>query len=530
METSQPDTATKVNVSVIIPCYNQGKWLWEAIDSVLAQDVQDFEIIVVNDGSTDPVTRRIVSEIKHPKVKVMQTVNQGLAQARNEGIRQAVGRWILPLDSDDRLHPTYIRKACGILEQEPDIGIVYCRAEWFGEQQGLWNLEPFSFPGILLSPQIFASSMFRKSDWERVGGYKSDMIYGWEDYDFWLSLIGLGVGVHQIDEVLFYYRKTEGSMAGLEKKHMLYSFRKLFEHHRELYEANIGCLFEAVIASKHIRDLEKLRMSDVFEVFIPDREGYAGRNIREQNYPQGVWSRISILLNHVPESGMHLLRLDPCQKPGVVDIASVKLLHASSGQTLFALNANSQFAGITLGNHTHRLGDNRVLRLFCATGDSHFFLPSIDREILTQPVILEVWIYQHPGLEAVGDFCDEKIGDLHARELAGALQSNLRAHEVQAESLKKDLASQCAHSTELEKINESLRVRFETAKAETEQAKLLVQTLQSEIRQCQQKVDLLATQLNSAEADRNQARKTLEAMEQDLQNSKPRKGLFFRHR
>ena len=92
-------------VSVIIPCYNQGACLEEAVDSVLAQTFQDFEILVVNDGSTDEATIRMLGKYERPKTRVIHTDNQGLAMARNNGIREARGAYILPLDADDKIGP-----------------------------------------------------------------------------------------------------------------------------------------------------------------------------------------------------------------------------------------------------------------------------------------------------------------------------------------------------------------------------------------------------------------------------------------
>jgi len=93
-------------VSVIIPCYNQGQYLTESIGSVLASDHQKIEIIVVDDGSTDPETCRILGGLDYPKTRLIRRENGGLAAARNSGIAAAQGRYILPLDADDRIGPT----------------------------------------------------------------------------------------------------------------------------------------------------------------------------------------------------------------------------------------------------------------------------------------------------------------------------------------------------------------------------------------------------------------------------------------
>ena len=232
-------------VSIIIPCFNLGKYLNEAVESVLAQTFQDFELIVVNDGSTDKKTNQIINEFNNSRVKVIHTTNQGLSGARNTGISQSEGEYILPLDADDKIAPAYLEKAVKVLDRNNNIGIVYCEAVFFGEKQGKWVLPEYSFPEILKHNVIFSSSLFRKSDWQKVNGYNSNMIYGWEDYDFWLSIIELKREVFKIPEILFFYRSRLDSMNNrMKNEHRLYSYKQIFKNHREMYADNIEYVFE----------------------------------------------------------------------------------------------------------------------------------------------------------------------------------------------------------------------------------------------------------------------------------------------
>lgn len=199
-------------VSVIIPCYNQGAYLQEAVDSVLAQTFQDFEILVVDDGSTDEETVKLLQKYTKPKTRVIHTENQGLSAARNNGIREAKGAYILPLDADDKIAPGYLEDAVRILDRHPEIGIVYCEAAYFGIRNGRWSLPDYSPDQMLLQNVIFCSALFRRSHWEKVGGFNVNMVYGWEDWDFWLALIHVGVKVYRIPKVHFFYRIREASM------------------------------------------------------------------------------------------------------------------------------------------------------------------------------------------------------------------------------------------------------------------------------------------------------------------------------
>ena len=134
-------------VSVVIPCYNQGVFLPEAVESVLKQTMQDFEIIVINDGSTDEAGLDIVQNF--PKTTVLHQTNKGVSAARNAGIRAARGAYIIPLDADDKFAPDYLAKAAAILEKNQEVGVVYARARYFGFRDDVWTMPPFSIEDFL---------------------------------------------------------------------------------------------------------------------------------------------------------------------------------------------------------------------------------------------------------------------------------------------------------------------------------------------------------------------------------------------
>lgn len=371
----------------------------EAIDSAKSQTYQDLEIIVVDDGSTHPITQKAIRDISDPEVRIISQKNLGLAAARNTGIRAATGKYILPLDSDDRIAPTYVEKAVGILDTQPEVGLVYCLVDLFGEKQGLWEVAPYSFPEILIEPQIFASALYRKSDWEEVGGYKSDMIYGWEDYEFWLSLIEKGLKVHRIQEVLFFYRQSEGSMAKLDRTKMLYSFKKLFEHHPKLYTENISVLFNAVIESKPYRDRNLSR--ETFELYLPSSGGHLPENTFEYFYSVNTWSRVTFQVSARSLSEDRKIRLDPGQRMGIYDIATVKLFNPATHQNIFFSQTTKDFESFAMGGDAVRLNSTSFLRILSIGNDPYLYLPNIVSS--DQPLMLEVWVKYHPNLEVLKD-------------------------------------------------------------------------------------------------------------------------------
>ena len=234
-------------VSVIMPCYNQGQYLDEAVESVLAQTYQNFEIIVINDGSTDAETIQILSHYDKPQVKIIHTENCGPSSARNTGIEHSCGQYILPVDADDRIGKGYLEKAVAILEANPRVGIVYSEAEFFGTITGKWELPDFQFPEILLGNGIFNSSLYRRVDWETVGGYQENMVHCWEDYDFWLSLIELGREVVRLPDIFYFYRQVPNSrdhQANREQR--IQAHTQIYHNHTQLYSAHIDHIFRRI--------------------------------------------------------------------------------------------------------------------------------------------------------------------------------------------------------------------------------------------------------------------------------------------
>jgi glycosyltransferase involved in cell wall biosynthesis len=198
-------------ISVIIPCYNAHEYLEDAISSVQQQDFHDYEIIVVNDGSTAKAT--IESLAKLPAViQVIHQENRGLAGARNTGIAAAKGSIIITLDSDDRFHRSFFSKAAKKLAEDKFLGIVTSYVQEFGESHKVWRstaVDDFSF---LTENRIVACCAFRRICWEDAGGYDETMRSGMEDWDFWIRVTQRGWKVCVLAERLFYYRKKKESM------------------------------------------------------------------------------------------------------------------------------------------------------------------------------------------------------------------------------------------------------------------------------------------------------------------------------
>jgi len=227
-------------IPVIIACYNYARYLPEAVESVIRQTCQDFEIIIVNDGSTD--NSREVGEAlirKYPKhqISLMNQPNKGLATARNVGIKNSKGDYILPLDADDKLDPTALQKMSRLLDTSPSVCIAYSWIRRFGDSNEVVRFQEYSF-GALKRFGMFinCSSMFRRHSWEVCGGYNPNMRWGWEDYEFWLNCGKHGFYGRLIPESLVTVRTHERQMTTkITRKHLGELIAQVKKNHPELY-------------------------------------------------------------------------------------------------------------------------------------------------------------------------------------------------------------------------------------------------------------------------------------------------------
>jgi glycosyltransferase involved in cell wall biosynthesis len=202
-------------LSIIIPCYNSGQFLPEAVESVSAYpDRSVYEIIIVDDGSTDQNTLDFLAQLPRKEYTVIHQENKGPAAARNTGIRAAKSDYILFLDSDNKIRSAYIDRGIELLNNRPDVGVVHGNAAFFGAKNKVQFVpSEFSLLKILHSNYIDMCSVVRKSVWEAVGGLDENRsIIGHEDWEFWIRIGESGWKFAHIDEVLFDYRIREDSL------------------------------------------------------------------------------------------------------------------------------------------------------------------------------------------------------------------------------------------------------------------------------------------------------------------------------
>ncbi len=201
------------NVSVVIPCYNQGGFVREAVLSVFEQTDGGFEVIIVDDGSDDGTTTPLLASLELPRVTVIHQDNRGLPAARNAGIARSRAEYVVTLDADDMLVDTYVETLRRALDADPGAAYAHCWAELVGDTHMIWATRPFNRYQLMLSNSVVGCVMMRRAAWEAVGGYDETMRTGNEDWDLWIRLMAGGYGQVQIRDPLFRYRKHGVSMS-----------------------------------------------------------------------------------------------------------------------------------------------------------------------------------------------------------------------------------------------------------------------------------------------------------------------------
>ena len=229
-------------VSIVIPCYNLGAFVQDAIESVYAQTYKDYEIIVVDDGSTDDRTVKDLQELgkKYPALRIFYKSNSGLPGARNYGVTRAQGEYVVCLDADDKLAPEFLEKTVHKLEEDTShkVAFVTTWLQEFGERDNVWQTQDFDVIQLLTTNTVHVASLFRKKAWDEVGGYKKGMSRGYEDWEFWLSIVERGYRWAIVPEPLFLYRIRANSMLSSSKEIHLELYKDLYDLHEELFKKN----------------------------------------------------------------------------------------------------------------------------------------------------------------------------------------------------------------------------------------------------------------------------------------------------
>lgn len=226
-------------VVVVTPCYGQAHLLPDAAGSVAEQTFRDLEYVIVDDGSPDDtavVAERLMERYPDLALRLVRQENRGLAEARNTGIRSSEAPLILPLDSDDRLAPAAVERMVAAFDARPELSVVGCWGREFGDSDD--PLRPTAVPlrRLLKGNEFLYASMYRREAYARAGGYNANMKGGFEDWDFWISMLEQGAAMHIVEEELFLYRKSGASMINSADARDLWLRARIVLNHPRLFE------------------------------------------------------------------------------------------------------------------------------------------------------------------------------------------------------------------------------------------------------------------------------------------------------
>lgn len=199
--------------AVVITCFGLGRWLPEAVASALAQTAPPQEVVVVDDGSTDPLTLQALDRLERgePGVRVLRTEHRGVAHARNAGIAATSAPFVVLLDGDDVFEPTYLEQASRLLRERDDLHFVCCALQAFGRASYRWKPPPYTVAEALGRGACgHVSTVFRRELWADGPGF-DPALPAYEDVDFWLGALRRGLHGAILDEPLLRYRVRPGS-------------------------------------------------------------------------------------------------------------------------------------------------------------------------------------------------------------------------------------------------------------------------------------------------------------------------------
>jgi SAM-dependent methyltransferase len=238
--TASPQLADRPLVSVIIPCYNQSHFLVEAVTSAINQTYKNWEIIIVNDGSLDTTStlaKNLIVANSQYQIRLVEQTNQGLSSARNAGIAAANGEYILPLDADDILAENALTDLLEICLKSNVPCVAFGSYQMFGtENRIVPSYELYSPENIKQSNMIHPSSLYHKSIWDLVSGYKVGMKEGYEDWEFWVNCHKHNIPFLGTRQVVVNYRRSQGSMLAKAQQYHQKLVAQIVCYNRELYD------------------------------------------------------------------------------------------------------------------------------------------------------------------------------------------------------------------------------------------------------------------------------------------------------
>ena len=401
-------------VSVIIPYFNQPKFLEDTVQSVQKSNYPNIEIIVVNDGSTTKRAKETFESLT--SVVKLEKDNGGLSSARNAGIAIAKGEFVLPLDSDDLLRPDYLAKGVEALRNNPELGYVSCHAQNFGEITNAYipvgyvpELMPYS------NTHGKCVNLYRKEVFKSCDGY-DEVMTSYEDWELLLTLNDRGINGDVLPDEMFEYRRHFDSMvyntANRQRadliQYMMIKHEKSLVHYAPKMAIMLARLWKEAemrhefsqkqITNAHFypNSLKNLHASNEtrLQVYSALNGQWWEHNSVYVDYPVNQWHAIRLNLPFAGRKGQ--IRIDPSNLPGTICIKDIILRDKKLGQIVFKSSKPDTFGTCTLSEDLqHEIHEGfHILRT--PDEDPQILLPEKLKE---GSFILELSIYFSPQFE-----------------------------------------------------------------------------------------------------------------------------------
>ncbi len=232
--------------TIVIPCFNHGRFASEAVRSCLAQTDAEVNVVIVNDGSNDGTTPAQCDELASARVTVIHQPNAGLPAARNRGAQQATGEFIAFLDADDWIEPTFVSKLAAAITDadDDDVSHAYCQEQLVEQGEGIWRVPEWDPELMLITNLHPVTALIRRERFEQLGGFDASMTLGYEDWELWIRCVAHGWRGVRVQEPLFIWRRhsdTTMVMEAVQRHDELVA--SIIERHRSLYESRFEALY-----------------------------------------------------------------------------------------------------------------------------------------------------------------------------------------------------------------------------------------------------------------------------------------------
>jgi len=395
-------------VSVVIPYYNQPDHLQETVESVQNSDYENIEIIVVNDGSSTESANKCFEKLSNV-TKILKT-NGGLSSARNAGISVANGEFIIPLDADDLIEPTYISKGVETLVNNPELGYVSCHARNFGEFDN--SYVPLGYvPELMLFINTHGkcSNLYRKEVFDQCGGY-DEMMTSYEDWDFLITLEENGIESDVLPDEFFKYRRHYDSMvyetANRQRSDLIQYMMIKHPKALEQYAPEMAIVLSRLWKDTEIHH-EFARQQLANQTFGPvsmDRldvgnktrlQVYSQRNGQywEHNsvyidYPEKTWHDLKLNLPFQGHDGIY--RVDPSNSSGTILIRDLIIRDKRTSKKLLHASGDNDFSGCNVVGAVEKSIQDGFLVINAYDSDPQIHLPAF---VVVENVTLEIVLF-----------------------------------------------------------------------------------------------------------------------------------------